>query len=71
MLNVCILPFKIAFKFTLRREQTPTEIIELITPQINTVSLRGCGTVINTVCQVIEWALTHGWFLQKSFLNTF
>lgn len=70
VLNVCILPIKSRLEFTLRREQTSSEVIEAITPDVSTVSLRGCGTVINTVCEVIEWALTHGWFLQKSFLNT-
>lgn len=70
VLQVCILPIKSRLEFTLRRNQTADEIIRAVTPDIHIISLRGCGTVINTVCQVMEWALTHGWFLQKSFLNT-
>ena len=70
MVHVCVLPLKTRVEFTLRREQTAKEIIDSITPDVNTISLRGCGTVINTVCKIMEWALNHGWFLQKSFLNT-
>ena len=46
------------------------EIIELMSaPNVNVVSLRGCGTVVNTVCALMQWALHNGWFLEKTFFR--
>jgi uncharacterized membrane protein len=39
-------------------------------PTIEVVTIRGCGTVLNTVCKVVEIALHTGWFVEKNVLNT-
>jgi hypothetical protein len=70
-LHATVFPKQEALEFTLRRDQEAAQIIEEMKPvHVRVVSLRGCGTVINTVCDVMEWALHHGWFVQKTFLNT-
>lgn len=71
VLHVSILPFQNAIECTVKRDQSPEEIIAKMDDQnIQHVAVRGCGTVINTVCVVIQWAIHHGWFIEKTFLNT-
>jgi hypothetical protein len=71
VLHVSILPFQNAIECTVKRDQAPEEIIAKMTdPNIQHVSVRGCGTVINTVATVVQWAIHHGWFVEKSLLNT-
>jgi len=71
ILQVSILPFQNAIECTIKRDQSPEQIIaQMSAHNIQHVSVRGCGTVINTVCVVIQWAIHHGWFIQKTFLNT-
>lgn len=70
-LNVCISAAISALEFTVRRDQTVEEIIQsMLQPSINLVTIRGCGTVLNTVCRVVEIALHTGWFVEKNVLNT-
>ena len=71
VLNVCIQPQLSSLEFTVRRDQTPESIIEaMVHPSIHSVSVRGCGTVVNTVCRVVEIAIHCGWFIEKHVLNT-
>ena len=71
MLHVSILPFQNSIECTVKRDQSPEEIIAKMSDKnIQHVGVRGCGTVINTVCTVVQWAIHHGWFIEKTFLNT-
>jgi len=71
VLNVCISYGITAFEFTVRRNQTPESITEAMQQSnLKVVTIRGCGTVINTVCQVVETAIHTGWFIEKNVLNT-
>jgi len=71
VLNVCIYVGKTALEFTLRRDQRPESIIMgMQDPMTRVVTIRGCGTVLNTVCQVVETALHSGWFIEQNVLNT-
>lgn len=71
VLNVCISVEKTSLEFTLRRDQSPESIINYMDhPTIRVVTIRGCGTVLNTVCRVVEIALHSGWFIEKNVLNT-
>lgn len=70
-LHVTIEPIQNTIEFTVKRDDTPEQLIaEMSDSRVEYVSIRGCGTVINTVCQVIEWAIHTGWLVEKSFLNT-
>ena len=71
VLNVCISVEKKALEFTVRRDQTSKSITEAMQQQnIQVVTIRGCGTVLNIVCQVVQTALHTGWFIEKNVLNT-
>ena len=71
VLHITIHPKQSALEFTIRREQTPEEIIAMMLPEnIHHVSVRGCGTVVNTVCKIVQWAIHNGWFVEQKFLNT-
>lgn len=71
ILHITIHPRQCALEFTIRREQTAEEIIEMMLPKnIHYVSVRGCGTVVNTVCKIVQWAIHNGWFVEKTVLNT-
>lgn len=71
-LYITITPGKRYFEFTLRREDNPMKIIESIMrhTQATTVSIRGCGTVINSLFSIIDWAIHHGWYVDKTFMST-
>lgn len=71
-LTVTISPKKGYSEYTLRRDDNPVEIIEAIAtnPHCDTVSIRGCGTVINALFVILDWALHNGWFVDKSFMST-
>jgi hypothetical protein len=70
-LIVTIFPTKSFIEFTLRRNNKPTDIIQQITDsQCTQVSLRGCGTVINTLFQIMDWSLHHGWYVEKTTMST-
>lgn len=71
VLQVTILPFLNTIECTVKRDQRSEEIIaKLQDKSIQHAGVRGCGTVINTVCEVVQWAIHHGWFVEKTFLNT-
>lgn len=71
VLHVSILPFQNAIECTIKRDQKVEDIIaKMSDAHIEHVSVRGCGTVINTVSNVVQWAIHHGWFVEKTFLNT-
>lgn len=71
-LYVTVSPYKSYFEFTLRRDDDPLQIIQSIAANehADTVSIRGCGTVINSLFQILDWALHNGWFVEKSFMST-
>ena len=71
-LHITIAPTKGYFEFTMRREDNPMQIIESITShaQATTISIRGCGTVINSLFSIIDWAIHHGWYVDKTFMST-
>ena len=71
-LCVTVTPYKSYFEYTLRRDDDPVQIIQAIAANghANTVSIRGCGTVINSLFQIMDWALHNGWFMEKSFMST-
>ena len=71
-LTVIITPAKGYYEYTLRRDDEPLEIIESIraNKSCNTVSIRGCGTVINSLFTVLDWTLHNGWFVEKTFMST-
>lgn len=71
VLHVCILPDIATLEFTVRRNQSADEIVkEMSSIAVNVVTIRGCGTVINTVCSVVETAIHNGWYVEKNILNT-
>ena len=71
VLHVCISSDISALEFTVRRNKTPHSILEAMrSPSVKVVTIRGCGTVINTVCKVVETAIHTGWFIEKNVLNT-
>jgi len=70
-LQVTILPMQTALEITVKRDDDVTSIVEQIQwPFLTEVTIRGCGTVINTVCKAAENAIHNGWFVEKSFMNT-
>lgn len=71
-LHVTISPRKGYFEFTLRRDDNPMQIIETImnNPLSTSVSIRGCGTVINSLFTIIDWAIHNGWYVEKTFMST-
>lgn len=71
-LYVTVTPHKSYFEYTLRRDDDPAQVIQSIAANENarTVSIRGCGTVINSLFQIMDWALHNGWFMEKSFMST-
>ena len=71
VLNICILPPRNFLEFTIRRDQSSESIIEsIVNSNAVAVSVRGCGTVINIVCNVVEWAIHNGWYVDNTVLNT-
>lgn len=71
VLSVCISPTPTALEFTVRRDQNAATILaSMSSPVIEVVTIRGCGTVLNTVCKVVEVALHTGWLVEKNVLNT-
>jgi len=70
ILKVSISKIQNTLEFTIRRNDEPNDFIQQITPGITAISIRGCGTVIQTVFQVIEWAIHNGWLIDKSFIST-
>lgn len=71
-LHVTISPLKTYFEFTLRRDDNPQSVIDSImrNTSANKISIRGCGTVINSLFEILDWALHNGWFVDKSFMST-
>ena len=70
ILKVFISKIQHALEFTIRRDDVAEHFISQMEPHIQVVAIRGCGTVIQTVFQVIEWAIHNGWLLEKSFIST-
>lgn len=71
-LYVTIAPKKGYFEFTMRRDDDPMNIINTILchQHASVVSLRGCGTVINSLFAIIDWAIHNGWYVEKTFMST-
>ena len=61
-----------ALEFTVRRDQTAESILQAMSQtMVRVVTVRGCGTVLNTVCKVVEVALHTGWLgrgIRSSYL---
>ena len=71
VLHVSIDPNVSALEFTVRRDQTSDSILSAMAPSsVKVVTIRGCGTVVNTVCKVVEFAIHSGWYIEKNVLNT-
>ena len=71
-LYITISPSKGYFEYTLRRDDNPMQIIESIMNNslASVVSIRGCGTVINSLFAIIDWAIHNGWYVEKTFMST-
>ena len=67
-----ILPQKGYHEFTLRRNDDPAAIIRAIADQGQAmrVSIRGCGTVLDSLFEVMDWAIHNGWYVEKTFMST-
>ena len=70
VLNVVIHPFKTCLELTLSRETALDELVSNIEKHITKIRVRACGKVIDNVINFTDWALTHGWYVEKTFLNT-
>tara|TARA_B100000795_G_scaffold264688_1_gene245486 strand:+ start:217 stop:681 length:465 start_codon:yes stop_codon:yes gene_type:complete len=70
-LIITIFPIKKCIEFTLRRDIKLKDIIQQIEQSNCTkVSLRGCGTVIHSLFQIMDWALHSGWYVDNTIMNT-
>ena len=70
-LLVMIKPLKNFQEFTLRRDDNPYDIIQKIRqPHVHVVSIRGCGTVIDSLFVIVDFALHNGWIINKTFMST-
>jgi hypothetical protein len=70
-LTVSISPLQTALSFTVKRDDTAEDFInKMVNPEINCVTIRGCGTVINIVCNVVGTAIHNGWYIEKTHLHT-
>lgn len=70
-LTVTICSEQNCLEFTLRREDRPIDIINQCNRRgIEQVSIRGCGTVINSLFVIADWALHNGWFVEKNVMST-
>lgn len=57
-------------EFTVRRDDEAQQYIRQIGDDVDKLSVRGCGTVIATVFEIVEWAIHNGWLIEKSFMGT-
>ena len=70
-LVLTIFPIKNFIEFTLRRNDQSINIIQQINQSNYTkVSLRGCGTVIHTIFEIMDWALHSGWYVDNTLMST-
>lgn len=70
-LHVTIMPYQSTIEITVKRDDEVNGIVhQLANPFLETVTIRGCGTVINTVCSAVQYAIHNGWYVDKSFVNT-
>jgi len=60
------------YEYTLRRDDDPEQIIESMAANstATTVSVRACGTVLDSLFSILDWALHHGWYVDKAFMST-
>lgn len=70
VLSVVVHPFKTCLELTLSRSSTLNELISSIDINVTKIRVRGCGTVVDNVLNFTDWALCHGWYVEKTFLNT-
>jgi len=70
-LHVTIQPNRNSIEITVKRDDSIEVIMDMLTdPFIDNVSIRGCGTVINTVCAAVQIAIHNGWYVKKTHMNT-
>ena len=70
-LLITIQPQKKFYEFTMKRDDNPVDIIRKINqPYVHIVSIRGCGTVIDSLFVIIDYALHNGWIIDKTFMST-
>lgn len=70
-LNVSISHRQNALSFTVKREDSGHEILrQMSSREVECVTIRGCGTVINVVTNVVSQAIHNGWYVEKTHLNT-
>jgi len=70
-LMITIFPKKTSLECTLRRDDEPSAIVQqIIDSNCTTVVLRGCGTVIQKLFLIIDWALHSGWYVENTMMST-
>lgn len=70
-LHVTISAEPTCLEFTIRRDDNLEDILtRMMDPNVLCVSVRACGTVINAVCAVVEFAIHRGWYVDKTMMNT-
>jgi len=70
ILKVVVSKATSAVEFTVRRGDNAQQYLSQVGDDIEKISVRGCGTVIVTVFEIIEWAIHNGWLIEKSFMGT-
>lgn len=70
-LVLTIYPNKNSLEFTLRRDVEIQGIVQQIyQSNCKKVTVRGCGTVIQSLFKIMDWALHSGWYLDNTILNS-
>ena len=69
-LSVVIHPKKSSIDLTIRRTETSEDILKSIHWTTKKIRIRGCGSVVNTVYQVIDSLINQGWYLEQTMLNS-
>lgn len=70
VLSVVVHPLKTCLELTLSRDTALGDVIRNLESHVRKIRVRGCGTVVDNVIRFTEWALNHGWYVEKTFLNT-
>lgn len=69
-LSVVIHPKKSSIDLTIRHTETSEDILKSIRQTTKKIRIRGCGSVVNTVYQVIDSLINQGWYLEQTMLNS-
>jgi len=70
-ITISIFPNKTCIEFTLRYNDKPSDIIQqIIDSKCTTVSLRGCGTVVQSILKILDYVLHSGWYIDNTIMST-